>query len=216
MSKIRQRNFQKIADQYPAQIELANALDITPGYVNQLLTGHRNIGEKTARKIETRLKLDYLSLDKTPDINEPNAQYAPKLGEFRRIPVVGMAQLGDNGYWCDLDYPAGYGDGYINYPSKDPQAYALRCTGDSMKPRIRDGEFVIVEPNMEAISGDEVLVKSNDGRVMVKTLLYKRNERVYLQSINEAHPSISIAIADISVIHPIAAIVKSALWNKNT
>jgi phage repressor protein C with HTH and peptisase S24 domain len=24
---------------------------------------------------------------------------------------------------------------------------ALRCTGDSMKPRIKDGEYVVVEPN---------------------------------------------------------------------
>jgi SOS-response transcriptional repressor LexA len=50
---------------------------------------------------------------------------------------------------------------------------------------------------------------------MVKTLLYYRDGRVYLQPINEAHPSISFALEEVSVIHPIAAIVKSALWNKN-
>lgn len=148
-------------------------------------------------------------------LEESNAEYAPELGRYRQIPIVGIAQLGDNGHWCEIDYPTGYGDGYINYPSKDAQAYALRCIGDSMKPRIRNGEFVIVEPNSEAISGDEVLVKANDGRVMVKILLYKRDGRVYLQSLNEAHPSLSIKLDDIAVIHPIAAIVKSMLWNKN-
>ncbi len=149
------------------------------------------------------------------NINKPNYSYAPDLGVCRKIPVVGIAQLGDDGYWCEIDYPPGHGDGYINYPSKDAQAYALRCTGDSMNPRIRNGEFVIVEPNMEPIPGDEVMVRSTDGRVMVKILLYKRNGRVFLQSINDAHPSLSLAIDEIDSIHPIAGIIKSALWDNN-
>jgi phage repressor protein C with HTH and peptisase S24 domain len=146
---------------------------------------------------------------------EPNAEDAPKLGRYQLIPVVGTAQLGDNGLWCDLDYPVGYGDGFIKYPSKDPQAYAIRCVGDSMKPRIRNGEFVIVEPNSEVVIGNEVLVKSIDGRVMVKSLLFSSDDRIYLQSINDIYPSITLELKDIDVIHSIAAIAKSILWDKN-
>lgn len=229
LSEIRQHNFQIIADRFTSQRALADALDTTPGYVNQLLTGHRGIGEKAARKIEEKLKLNHLMLDDISALNilasngnnyraqvhEYNAEHAPELGMCRKIPVVGMAQLGDNGHWCEIDYPTGHGDGYIGYPSKDDHAYALRCIGDSMKPRIKNGEFVIIEPNTEAISGDEVLVRSIDGRVMVKTLLYKRDGHVYLQSINEAYPSISLSMENISIIHPIVAIVKSVLWNNN-
>jgi len=63
MSEIRQYNFQKIAENFVSQRVLADAIDSTPGYVNQLLTGHRGIGEKAARKIEAKLKLTYLALD---------------------------------------------------------------------------------------------------------------------------------------------------------
>lgn len=143
---------------------------------------------------------------------EPNAEYPFALGQFCEVPVVGTAQLGDNGHWSELEYPVGHGDGYINYPTRDRNAYALRCKGDSMKPRIKDGEFVIIEPNSEPLPGDEILLKTRDGRVMVKTLLYKRDGKVHVMSVNEAHPPQAFDIADIDKIHPVAAIVKKALW----
>jgi phage repressor protein C with HTH and peptisase S24 domain len=128
---------------------------------------------------------------------------------IRSIPVVGHAQLGDNGHFYDLDHPTGFGDGVIDWPSRDENAYALKCRGDSMKPRIKHGEFVIVEPNHRVLPGDEVLVKAKDGRVMVKQLAYIRDSLIYLDSVNEAHPRISIAREDVQSISYIAGFAKS-------
>jgi phage repressor protein C with HTH and peptisase S24 domain len=135
---------------------------------------------------------------------ESNGHLTHDLIDFIRVPIVGNAQLGDNGYWCELEYPVGHGDGYVKYAARDKNAYALRCVGDSMKPRIRDGEFVIVEPSYEPQPGDDVMVKAIDGRVMVKTYLYTRDNRVHLMSINEAHPPQSFALSEIEKMHPIA------------
>ena len=129
-----------------------------------------------------------------------------------KVPVVSTAQLGDNGYWTELEYPKGHGDGFVLFATTDINAYALRCTGDSMKPRIQNGEFVVVEPNTEAQPGDEVLVRSKDGRVMVKILLYQREDRIHLISINEAHPPQSIPTNEVEIMHPISAIVKKMRW----
>jgi phage repressor protein C with HTH and peptisase S24 domain len=154
----------------------------------------------------------------TPDqstplkITEPENNYRSM--QLRHAPVVGMAQLGDKGYWCDMDYPQGFGDGYIPWPSRDKDIYAVRCVGDSMRPRIRHGEFVIVEPNREARPGDEVLIKSHDGRVMVKIFMYKRDGHYYFESVNDAHPSISIPNSEIAALHYVEAIVKSSSWIK--
>lgn len=142
-----------------------------------------------------------------------DAEEAPTLGEFRKHPVVGAAQLGDNGYFAELEYPVGHGDGYVMYPSRDPEAYAVRCKGDSMKPRIKSGEFVILEPNHPVVNGDDVLVRSVEGRVMVKELLYIRDGIVHLGSINEAHPKITIPETEIAAMHFVSGIVKSALWS---
>lgn len=102
-----------------------------------------------------------------------------KPDHFRMIPVIGSAQLNDIGDWAELQYSVDLSGGGIVYPSADCQAYALCCMGDSMKPRIKEGEFVIVEPSTDPQSGDEVLVKTIDGKVMVKTLLYIRDGRVF-------------------------------------
>jgi phage repressor protein C with HTH and peptisase S24 domain len=143
-----------------------------------------------------------------------NGHKTSDLGDFIKVPIVGNAQLGDDGYWCELEYPVGHGDGYIKYAVRDKNAYALRCVGDSMKPRIRDGEFVIVEPSYAPQPGDDVMVKSVDGRVMVKTYLYTRDDRVHLMSINEAHPPQSFALHEIEKMHPVAGIANKLAFVK--
>ncbi|MBB3257681.1 phage repressor protein C with HTH and peptisase S24 domain [Paraburkholderia bannensis] len=130
----------------------------------------------------------------------------------RRIPVVGTAQLGDDGHWAELDYPVGHGDGYLDFPSKDKDAYGVRCKGDSMMPRIKDGEFVVIEPNRKVDHGDEVLVKAKDGRVMVKIYLYAAQGRTHLMSVNTAHAPIAINSDQIERLHYVAAIVKPSMW----
>lgn len=142
-----------------------------------------------------------------------NDEYRPiPIKGSRVIPVVGMAQLGDNGHWSDLEYPVGHGNGYVDFPSRDKDAYALKCEGDSMSPRIEAGEFVIVEPNTPVKAGKNVLLKSKDGRVMVKKYLYSAAGRVYLISINKAHPPISFAQDEIEKMHFIRAIVDEDSW----
>lgn len=130
-----------------------------------------------------------------------------------RIPVVGHAKLGDNAHFVELEYPVGHGDGYIDLPSRDPNAYALRCDGDSMTPRIQHGEFVVIEPGTEPSPGDEVLVKAADGRVMIKKYLYRRDGRVHLVSVNEAHKPIVLDTSQVEAMHYVGAIVKRSRWH---
>jgi DNA-binding transcriptional regulator YiaG len=132
--------------------------------------------------------------------------------KWRGVPVVGFAQLGDNGHFVDIDYPVGYGEGFVAAPTEDKDAYALRCVGDSMRPRIKDREFVVVEPNHVVEPGDEVLVKSKDGRVMVKEFLYERAGRVHLISVNETHAPIAIDKDNIEKMHYVGWIAKPSAW----
>lgn len=131
---------------------------------------------------------------------------------YQKIPVVGMAQLGDNGHFADIEYPVGYGDGFLLFPTADPDAYGLRCNGESMRPRVKHGEFVVVEPNHSVTNGDEVLVKSQDGRVMVKELAYVRDGVVHLSSVNERHGMLRIPQDQIERMHYVAGIVKASAW----
>lgn len=128
------------------------------------------------------------------------------------VPVLGNTQLGHGGYWSDMEYPVGGGDGYLRWPSCDEEVYALKCVGDSMMPRIKEGEFVIIEPNHSYHPGDEVLVVTHNGEVMVKTFLFERDGYYHLLPVNEDHAPIRIAKNDVARIQYVAGIAKSTLW----
>lgn len=153
------------------------------------------------------------------DLLSNDARVAEQLGAYGvpppgRVPVVGTAQLGDDGYWTELGHPAGVGNGYLDVPSNDRNAYAVRVVGDSMHPRIRSGEYVLCEPNHPYAPGDEVLVVTTDGRSMVKELLYERDGQVVLHSVNDGHGRLTLPKQQIEKIHFVAAIVKSARWRE--
>ena len=128
------------------------------------------------------------------------------------IPVVGTAQLGDDGYWAEMSYPTGHGDGFVEFYCRDDNAYAVRCRGSSMMPRIRDGEFVVLETKVSPIPGDDVLVKHIDGRVMVKRYLYERDGMIHLMSINEAYPPHAFQRSEVELFHKVCGIATSSHW----
>ncbi len=124
--------------------------------------------------------------------------------------MVGTAQLGNEGYFEALDFPPGHGDGYLSIHSDDPDAYGLKVTGDSMLPRIKNGEYVLIEPNKNYFSGDEVVVRTVKGRTMIKEFIYLRDGMYRLDSVNAEHPPIHIAASDVIEIHLVGGILKSS------
>lgn len=128
------------------------------------------------------------------------------------VPVVGKAMLGTDGYFDALDYPAGHGDGYIDIVSSDPNAYGLKVVGNSMHPRIKNGEFVLIEPNHPYRTGDEVLIRTTDGRSMVKEFIYHRDGQYRLDSISDGYPPLFLDEQLIENIHYVAAILKPSKY----
>ncbi len=107
----------------------------------------------------------------------------------RRIPVIGYAQAGDQGYFDDAGYPAGTGWDEIHAPEvSDPHAYALEVSGDSMQPAYRAGDLLILSPEAGIRRGDRVVVRTRDGEVMAKELLRRTANRIELKSLNPDFP----------------------------
>jgi repressor LexA len=66
-------------------------------------------------------------------------------------------------------------DDYVTVDDiKDPQAFALKVKGNSMAPRIEDGDVVIVSPQTEARSGDICVVRVN-GEDTLKKVKFEGN-----------------------------------------
>lgn len=136
-------------------------------------------------------------------VDSPVDQAAATLG----IPVVGNTQGGPDHQWVEMGYPAGFGDEYVSMISKDSHAYALYVRGSSMSPRFREGDVILVEPSMVAEPGDDVVVRTTDGQVMVKELVSSRNDQVILSSIAEDHDRIVLPFSKVEFIHPVGATV---------
>jgi phage repressor protein C with HTH and peptisase S24 domain len=115
------------------------------------------------------------------------------------VPLIGLAQAGDGGYFDDGGFPIGQGWDEIPFPDVDrAQVYALEIAGDSMAPVFRDGDIVLVAPGAPVRRGDRVVVKTADGEVLAKELARKTAKQIELRSLNPQHPDRSFLASEIA------------------
>jgi len=122
----------------------------------------------------------------------------------RRIPLIGMAQAGNEGYFDDAGFPVGGSWDEVSLPEiADANAYALEISGDSMEPVYRDGDMVVVSPVAPIRRGDRVVARTLAGEVMAKQLARRSAKRVELKSLNPAHRDRSFDLTEIAWLHRI-------------
>jgi len=122
----------------------------------------------------------------------------------RRIPLIGFAQAGGEGFFDDGGFPVGGGWDEVALPDiADPHAYALEISGESMEPVFRDGDTVVVSPAAPIRRGDRVVVRTTGGEVMAKELARRSARRVELRSLNPAHPDYSFELPELLWMHRI-------------
>jgi phage repressor protein C with HTH and peptisase S24 domain len=122
----------------------------------------------------------------------------------RRIPLIGLAQAGADGYFSDGGFPVGGGWDEVTLPDvADPNAYGLEISGDSMEPVFRDGDIVVVSPAAPVRRGDRVVVRTVAGEVMAKQLARRSARRIELRSLNPAHSDHSFELSAVQWLHRI-------------
>jgi len=164
------------------QEQLGNHLGMTKGNVSGWENGRH------LPSFDQMLKISEITRQPLPagaqQATETSAEYVGFARSPRRIPVIGTAKLGGDGFYEEISTAPGAGDGYLDIDSEDGHAYCLRVRGMSMFPAIRDGWYVLVEPNQRCQPGSYVLIRLRDGRKMVKELLFERDGTVEVMSIN--------------------------------
>lgn len=122
----------------------------------------------------------------------------------RRIPLIGLAQAGGEGFFDDGGFPVGGSWDEISIPDiADPNAYALEISGDSMEPVFRDGDVVIASPAAPVRRGDRVVVRINTGEVMAKQLMRQSARRIEVQSLNPMHQNYNFELGEVTWMHRI-------------
>jgi phage repressor protein C with HTH and peptisase S24 domain len=122
----------------------------------------------------------------------------------RRIPLLGLAQAGGDGFFDDAGFPVGGSWDEVSLPEiADPNAYALEIAGDSMEPVFRDGDMVVMSPAAPIRRGDRVVLRTIGGEVMAKQLARRSAKRIELKSLNPDHRDRSFDLIEVAWVHRI-------------
>ncbi len=105
--------------------------------------------------------------------------------------VYGLAQCGPNGLLLDgnPEDRIAIDTQLLSFPEHD--AFLVYARGDSMTPRIQDGDIVIAQKSSFAQTGD-IVVCSLESEAMIKKIQIKA-EHFVLQSLNTKYQPIKIA-----------------------
>lgn len=183
--------------------ELSNVCGISYESVRKWFTGETDSIDATHLKAIAKkysVSVDWL-LNKSA---RPQRIVVPGIkGGIKTLKILGIAQLGPEGYWDGFDNA----EGYIDVPSEDENAYALILRGDSMMPAIRSGWAAWCEPSKGLVPLEYVMIKLTDGQCMIKELIKETAHDVTVQSINQDYGRMTIARSDIEHIHYVAGIV---------
>lgn len=176
-----------------SQQDLANKLDLNKVAISQYERGVRrpSIDIVSALCDIFNVSSDYLLGEDDMTIRIVNTDEIKKLDSPRRIPVLGRVAAGipidaieDIIDWEDIaeDAPGEY--------------FGLKIKGDSMMPRIVEGDVVIVHSQPDAESGDVVIVQINGDTATCKRLA-KYDTGISLISFNPMYAPINFTNEEI-------------------
>ena len=176
-----------------SQQDLANKLDLNKVAISQYERGVRrpSIDIVSALCDIFNVSSDFLLGEDDVTIRIVNTDEIKKLDSPRRIPVLGRVAAGipidaieDIIDWEDIseDAPGEY--------------FGLKIKGDSMMPRIVEGDVVIVHSQPDAESGDVVIVQINGDTATCKRLA-KYDTGISLISFNPMYAPINFTNEEI-------------------
>ena len=194
-----------------SQTEVSRMLGVTQQAVGKWETGRSTPDPQTVARLAE-------ILDTTADAllglqQDPTAAPAVGRNAFSRyteslVPVVGTVRAG----YGALAFEEDYGKEYASV--KDPQNYFyLVVKGDSMEPRISDGDLALVHRQSTLENGDlGVLVYGSDGEGTLKKYIQRGNS-VILHPFNPAYEELVIKGEELDHLYIAGKVVETkAKW----
>ncbi len=159
------------------------------GWTQEALEQKSGISRNFISLVENNRKgISYANIEKIAEALGISPSQLLREDEYRLIPVINIATCGGWENLTDLGYPVGVADQYDLSSSRDPNAFYVIATGDSMVGGdIREGDFLLVEPGREVINGNIVLARDPEQGVTIKKF-FQREGRVMLVSLNDKYP----------------------------
>jgi len=166
-----------------SQEELAKKLGYkSRSSINKIETDARNLTQSKIKSIADALLT-------TPSYimgwEEPKREIPPNFNpmpEMRKVPRVGRIACGE-----PITAEENIED-YDETPSGWHADFSLLCVGDSMSPKIEDGDIVAIRCQQEVRNGEIAAVRIGDEATLKMVFLH--SDYIELRPVNPAYPSI--------------------------
>lgn len=179
------------------QNTLAVAVGVKPPTVTDWLNGKiKSLTAENAHAIcaVLNIRMEWLLKGKLP-MRPGGKEDKSQLERRGKVPVISWTKAGQ---WCESpnEFEPGDAEEWLDcpFPHSDGSFYLI-LIGDSMSPAYQEGEYILVDPNVQAAHGKDVVVRTPSGTYTFKRLQITP-EGTYLLALNPDHPERKIKIPD--------------------
>lgn len=193
-------------------------------YLSETYNGGRSIGERAARALEKKLGVTDGHLDEPPFVARADAYVlgkspSPRLSDQEPIRTAFMVTAAKDapGFVDLVPRPEEDEGPLLQLPGASREAFALVVYGSGLRPRAKSGEFLIIDPSVQPVPGDDVFMKitplaSEHAPDLIMQFLYRRGDEITFGQLNENGQSMTVPAREVLQMHPIIAILGVRNW----
>ncbi|MCX6133147.1 MAG: XRE family transcriptional regulator [Ignavibacteriales bacterium] len=128
---------------------------------------------------------------------------------YKRVELVSLPLLSSvPGGAPSLMFHPDYVEKYITVDDiKDSNAFALEVKGNSMAPRIEDGDIIVVSPKLESRTGDICVVRINEEDTVKRVKI--EDQFIHLIPLNQEYEPMAVRKKDVSFMWRVVKVIKS-------
>ncbi len=186
------------------QRDLAKKLGISTSAVGMYEQNRREPDLDTLKKIALLFDVSLDSLTEYPVKTDTSPQYVFQTERTNILPVVGKVCAG-NGVLASEDI-IGYEPADNKYSSEN--YFWLKVSGDSMSPKIDDGDYLLIRKQTSVDSGDVGVFIVDGQEGVVKKVIYDENS-IELISFNPYYPPIKFTGHDVLRVRVCGKVIES-------
>lgn len=192
----RRERLKRLIKEIGTQVEFANQTGLNVGHVSQMVTGKREVGHKTARRIENIFHLEdgWMDLpgtesdlpvpamtriaEGTDTITIERLNARGSMGGGHEMPDTEQVidQIRVSQAWVKQRLPR---------ITRSDNLKVISAYGDSMTPTFNDGDLLLVDSGVKAIDIDGVFVLRANDRLYVKRVRQKLDGTFIVSSDNQ-------------------------------
>lgn len=118
-------------------------------------------------------------------------KFSDSIIPIQKIPIISWVSANHFGDASD-PFPPGQSEEWIHTTARGKRMFALKIKNDCMEPEFREGETIIVDPDIEPSSGDYVVVRDNKNDEATFKQLKKYGKKIILHPLNPKYQDIEL------------------------